>query len=95
MDEGNDEFGLAKYFCSYLQVIFSCCKILQHGASDFTSPLKEDVLQIFIALKNPLPWPGLNPWIKHANDYTTKATSLKADDMVMCCLVTACLIWCW
>jgi hypothetical protein len=30
-------------------------------ASGFTSHLKEGVLWIFIALKNPLPWPGLNP----------------------------------
>jgi hypothetical protein len=30
-------------------------------ASGFTSPLKEDVLQIFIASNNPLPVPNLNP----------------------------------
>jgi hypothetical protein len=37
------------------------CKILLHGASGFTSPPKEGVLQIFIALKSPSPPPGLNP----------------------------------
>jgi hypothetical protein len=35
-------------------------EILQREASSFISHLKEDVLWIFIALKNPLPWPGLN-----------------------------------
>jgi hypothetical protein len=34
-------------------------KILRHGADGFTSPLKEGVLRIFIALKNPSPRPGL------------------------------------
>jgi hypothetical protein len=38
-----------------------CHKILQHGTSGFTFYLKEGVRQIFIALKNPLPWQGLNP----------------------------------
>jgi hypothetical protein len=36
-------------------------KILRHGTSGFASYLKEGVLQIFIALKNPSPWPGSNP----------------------------------
>jgi hypothetical protein len=44
------------HFIPRLQVIFTCCKILQHGASDFISHPKESVLRIFIALKNPLPW---------------------------------------
>jgi hypothetical protein len=39
-----------------------CCKVLWHGASGFTSPPKEDVLQICIPFTNPLPLPGLNPW---------------------------------
>jgi hypothetical protein len=54
------EFGLAKYFYSYLW-LFACHKILPHGASWFTSPQKESVLRIFIALKNSSPRPGLNP----------------------------------
>jgi hypothetical protein len=57
----NDEFCLAKYFCSYLQVIFTCCKILQHRATGFTSPQKKGMLQISIIFKNPLPRPSLNP----------------------------------
>jgi hypothetical protein len=39
---------------------FLCHKILRHGASGLTSPPKEGVLQIFSALKNPLPQLGLN-----------------------------------
>jgi hypothetical protein len=40
---------------------FACRKILRHGTSGFTSHPKEGVLRIFIALKNPSPWPGSNP----------------------------------
>jgi hypothetical protein len=40
---------------------FTCCKILWHGTSSFTSLLKEGVLRIFIAFKNAPPWPGSNP----------------------------------
>jgi hypothetical protein len=36
-------------------------KILRHGTSGFTSHPKEGVLRIFIALKNPSPWPHSNP----------------------------------
>jgi hypothetical protein len=39
---------------------FIICRKFLHGASGFTYPLKEGVLQIFISLKNPLPRPGLN-----------------------------------
>jgi hypothetical protein len=43
-------------------------------------PIREEgVLRIFIALKNPSPWPGLEPATfessgQHTNYYTTKAT---------------------
>jgi hypothetical protein len=47
-------FILPKWF-------FTCHKILWHGASGFTSPPKEDMLRIFITLKNPSPRTGLNP----------------------------------
>jgi hypothetical protein len=49
-----------KYFCSYLQVIFTCLKILRHEALGFTSSPKEGVLRILIALKSLSPQPGLN-----------------------------------
>jgi hypothetical protein len=48
-------------FFSYLQVIFTRHKILEHGANSFTSPPKEGVLRIFVALKNHSPRPTLNP----------------------------------
>jgi hypothetical protein len=55
------ESGLAKYIYSHLQVIFfTCRKILQHGASSFTTSAKEGMLRIFITFKNPSPWTGLN-----------------------------------
>jgi hypothetical protein len=37
-----------------------CRKILGHETSEFTSHLKEDMLRIFIVLKNPTPRPGFN-----------------------------------
>jgi hypothetical protein len=49
--------------------------MLQHGTSGFTSPPKEGVLRIFIALKNSSPAAGFAPAkldfiCKHANYYT-------------------------
>jgi hypothetical protein len=53
--------------------------MLQHGASGFTSPLKESVLWIFITLKNPSPQPELNPRtlgpVASTNNYTTNVTT--------------------
>jgi hypothetical protein len=40
---------------------FACRKILRHGADGFTSPPKEGVLRIFIALRNILPSAGREP----------------------------------
>jgi hypothetical protein len=45
----------------YINGSFACREILRHRTSSFTSHPKEGMLQIFIALKNALPWPGLNP----------------------------------
>jgi hypothetical protein len=45
----------------YVNVSFTCRKILRHGTSGFTSNPKEGVLVIFISLKNPSPRPGFNP----------------------------------
>jgi hypothetical protein len=44
-----------------LQSAFTCHKILGHGASGFTSLLKEGVQRIFIALENQFPQQGLYP----------------------------------
>jgi hypothetical protein len=42
-----------KYLCHTPQGFLTWSKILWHGADGFTSPPKEIVLQIFIALENP------------------------------------------
>jgi hypothetical protein len=52
-------------------------KIFRHGAEGFTSPPKESVLRIFIALKNSPPSaecepPNLGSNGKHANHYITE-----------------------
>jgi hypothetical protein len=52
---------------------------LRHGTDGFTSPPKEVVLRIFIALKNPSSSAGfeaanLGSSGKHANHYTTECT---------------------
>jgi hypothetical protein len=61
---GSKSWGIwpLKPLCSYLKVIFACRRNLQHGANTFNSPLKEGMLQIFVALKNSSPQPGFNPW---------------------------------
>jgi hypothetical protein len=44
-------------YLRYVNRSLTCHKILWHGVYGFTSPPKESVLQIFIALrKYPLPW---------------------------------------
>jgi hypothetical protein len=50
---------LLSIFNQLSEWFLTCIKIL-HGDSCFTSPLKKDVLQIFIAIKNSSPWPGFN-----------------------------------
>jgi hypothetical protein len=50
-----------KYFCLRFEVIFfTRYKIIRHGADSITFFPKGDVLRIFIDLKIPSPWPGLN-----------------------------------
>jgi hypothetical protein len=56
MGEGN-EFGFS-VLVHTPKAIFTCRKILRHGASGFTSQPKKGVLRIFIVLKRPSP--GLN-----------------------------------
>jgi hypothetical protein len=60
-DNGNYEFGLTKYLCSYFQKILTCLKILRHGADGFTFPPKEVVLRILLPLEMCRPRAGLNP----------------------------------
>jgi hypothetical protein len=47
-------------YLKYLKGYLTRRKILRQGTSGFTFHRKEDVLRIFIALKNPSRWPGLN-----------------------------------
>jgi hypothetical protein len=48
-------------FLHISKVSLTFLKILRHGADRSISRPKEGVLRIFIALKNPLLRPGLNP----------------------------------
>jgi hypothetical protein len=59
-------------YLSYVNRSFRCRKLLRHVTSGFTSHLKEGVLRIFIALKNPSCRLGLNPkpWGPAANTLT-------------------------
>jgi hypothetical protein len=79
LDEGNDEFGLAKQpiFVHTSKEFLICRMILRHGADGFTSVPKGSVLRIFIALKNPSSSAGFEPANlgsngMHANNYTTE-----------------------
>jgi hypothetical protein len=71
------EFNLAKYFCSFLQVIFTCCKLLWHGASGVTSPPKEGMLKTFFTIKNPSPWLGWNPQPPSSTENILSITPLR------------------
>jgi hypothetical protein len=53
--------NFAYQYLKYLKEYLTCHKILWHGTCGFTFHLKEGVLWIFITLKNPSPWPCLNP----------------------------------
>jgi hypothetical protein len=46
--------------CVTSSVLLHAVKSYDMGSSRFTSHPKEGVLRIFIALKNPSPWPGSN-----------------------------------
>jgi hypothetical protein len=58
---GQRSENFAYQYLKYLKGPLTCRKILRHGTSGFTSHPKQGVLRIFIALKSPLPWAGLNP----------------------------------
>jgi hypothetical protein len=64
-------------FVHFSNGLITCCKILRHGADGFTYPQKEVLLQIFMALENPLPSAGfesadLESNDRHANHCTTE-----------------------
>jgi hypothetical protein len=77
MEEGNENLVYPSPWD--FKRFLTCRELLRHGTYGFTSRPKKGVLQIFIALKNPSPWPGFQPATfessgKHINHYTTKAT---------------------
>jgi hypothetical protein len=66
----------SKCLCSYFGWRFTCRKIVWHRAGGCASTLKEGVLRILIALKNPSSLVGIQPANlrsngKHASHYTT------------------------
>jgi hypothetical protein len=77
-------------------IFLTCCKILEHGDDCFTSPLKEFMLHIFIALKNPLLSAGFEPTNlqsngKHDNHDHYTAEYVCTD---MCMYVCVCVCMC-
>jgi hypothetical protein len=58
MDEGNENLVYVSPWD--FKSAFACHKILRYGTSSLFPIRKKDVLWTFIALKIPLPWPGLN-----------------------------------
>jgi hypothetical protein len=63
MRNGRRSDNFAYQYLKYLMGSLTCRKTLLHGTSGFTCHLKEGVLRIFIALKNPSPEPSLSPWL--------------------------------
>jgi hypothetical protein len=59
--EGNNKFCLTKHLSHTSKGSLTCRKILRHGTEGFTSPPKEDVLQIFIALAR---FWARDPWVQ-------------------------------
>jgi hypothetical protein len=57
---GQRSENFAYQYLKYLKSSLTCRKLLRHVTSGFTSHPKQDVLRIFIALKNPSPRPWLN-----------------------------------
>jgi hypothetical protein len=58
---------------------FTCRKILTTWDVPALLPIREeDVLRIFIALKNPSPWPGVEPATFGSSGQDTNHTTTKA-----------------
>jgi hypothetical protein len=76
-----------------MQGSHTCCKILPHSADGFTFfPLKEVMLQIFIAVTNPSSSTGFEPVNlgssgKHSNHLTTKNNKMHVGLHVKCPLL--------
>jgi hypothetical protein len=73
--------ALRSNFVHISKGFLTCRKILRCGTDGFTTPPKEGVLRIFVALKNPLLSAGFKPSIlgpngKHAKYHTTEDNPL-------------------
>jgi hypothetical protein len=70
---GRRSENFAEQDLKYLKGYLTCRKILRQGNSDSTSHLKESVLRIFTALKNPSPRPVWTPrpFVPMASTLTT------------------------
>jgi hypothetical protein len=51
MRNGQRGENFVSHYLRYINRSLTCRKIVRHGASSFTSHLKEGVMQIFITLK--------------------------------------------
>jgi hypothetical protein len=60
MDEGNENLVYSSPW-DLKRVLLQAVKSYDMGPPALLPIRKESVLRIFIALKNPLPWPGSNP----------------------------------
>jgi hypothetical protein len=56
--EGSNNFFPLELSLSYFEGVLTCRKILRQESDGFTSLPKEDLLPIFIAIKNPSPSAG-------------------------------------
>jgi hypothetical protein len=74
---GQRSENFAYQYRKYLKWSLTFRKTLRHGTSGFTSHLKEDVLRIFIALKNVSPRP-LEP---HRYSTNSNPTFVKTDSI--------------
>jgi hypothetical protein len=79
MGEGEMREILSIHPCGTSRVILHAVKSYDMGPFRFTSHPRGRWLRIFIALKNPSPWPDFEPATfgssgQHTNHYSTKAT---------------------
>jgi hypothetical protein len=82
-------FALQSIFVRTLEGFLTWCNVFQRGADGFTSPLKEVVLWILIACKNPLSLArfehaNLRSSGKHVINRLLRATSTIIGDRKIC-----------
>jgi hypothetical protein len=85
MGERNENLALRSVSVHTCKWFPTCRKILEHRASSFTSPPKESVLRIFIALKNLSSRLVLNPRSLGPMLSTLTVTSSRVWTGLFCC----------